>query len=97
MKFTFKTEKKTGLRRICYPPTHFIKFKKVWVGNISDDFNHRIRFMVLKEDKNEDGNPNSDFKWITLKKTFNSIQEAKEWLNQNIELIFKTFKIKTNE
>ena len=93
MKFTFKTEHPTGRYRSFYPSHHYIKFLKKEVGKISDE-DYAIRFMVIKDDILEDGNPNCDWKWIKLKKESSSLQEAKEWLNQNIELLFKKYKIK---
>lgn len=78
--FTFKTEKATGRYRAFFPDSHIIKINKKKVGNITDSRPHKIRFMVIKSDINEDGNPNCSFKWITLKKECETVKEAKEWL-----------------
>jgi hypothetical protein len=82
-KFTFKTVKPTGRYSSFFSDQYLIKFNKVEVGEITDNLPIRIRLKVYKDDLNEDGNPNCSWKWITLKKTFNSIDEAKLFLNNN--------------
>lgn len=96
-KFTFKTEKPAGRWNSFSSSEHYIKFKKQQVGLINPTAPHKIRLQIIKPDINEDGNPNCDWKWITLKKEFTSIQEAKDFLNVNIELIFKTYNLKLLE
>ena len=81
-KFTFKTEKATGRYRSFYNDSHTIRMKKMTVGSITDR-TWQIRLMVVKDDINEDGNPNCEWKWIALKKESASLQEAKDWLNTN--------------
>lgn len=81
-KFTFKTERPTGRYRSFWPEYHKIRFGKTEVGQIIDK-EWKIRLIVMKEDINEDPNDTfCDFKWITLKKEFASLQEAKDWLNK---------------
>lgn len=93
MKFTFKTERSTGRYGSFYPDSHYIKLKKQAVGSITDGVPFKIRLQVTKVDINEDGNPNCSWKWITLKKESQTLQEAKDFLNQNIELILKKYKL----
>ena len=87
-KFTFKTVKPIGKWRAFYDPTYFIKIKKDQIGQIIDQTRGafrskdiKIMFQIIKSDINEDNCPNCSWKWITLAKTFNSVQEAKDWLN----------------
>lgn len=92
-KFTFKTTKPTGKYRCFHKPYHDIKIKGQTIGNI-DHETFKIRLMVIKSDINEDGNPNCTWKWITLSKKSNSIQEAKDFLNEDfvIKTIFEKYK-----
>ncbi len=92
MKFTFKTEKSTGQYSSFFKDDHYIKLKKVEVGNIVDQ-TWQIGFMVVKDDINEDGNPNCDWKWIHLKHKSISLQDAKDFLNRNIDRILKKYKL----
>lgn len=96
MKFTFKTTKVTGQFHSFFNDTHDIKLNKVKVGSIEDK-TWKIRLKVIKTDINEDGNPNCDWKWVTLKKESKSLQEAKDWLNENINIITNKYPlVKTN-
>lgn len=94
MKFTFKTEK-TGSGRYAsfFPDLHHIKFNKVKVGTIGDAPPHRIRLTVKKKDINEDGNPNCEWKWIRLKGEFQSLQEAKDFLNKYLNEINEQYEL----
>jgi hypothetical protein len=73
-KIRFKKEpRETGLASIgAGDPNIDIKVNGKVCGYISHpsafsrDKNIRIRFSVVKDDINEDGNPNSVWKWITL-------------------------------
>ena len=67
-KFTFKTEKPNGKYRAFGTTFHYIKIKGRWVGNISDAYPHYISLQVIKDDINEDGNANCEWKWITIKR-----------------------------
>jgi len=93
-KFTFKTEHPTGSYRSFSNSAYYIKIKRKQVGQIYDKPSTawaresqgdkvRIGFMVFKEDINEDGNKNCSWKWVQLKRTFESVEEAKEWLNSD--------------
>jgi hypothetical protein len=93
MKFTFKTEKSTGRYRGFFSDTHHIKLNKVKCGNIGDDKPFKIRLQVVKQDIMEDGNKNCSWKWITLKKESETLEEAKKFLNDNFEAINKKFTI----
>ncbi len=90
--FTFKTVKSTGRYRAFYLPRHIIKIKKVDVGSIEPE-TFRIRLMVIKDDINEDGNPNCEWKWILLKYVPSSLDDAKEFLNKNFEALNKKYNI----
>lgn len=92
MKFTFTTEHPTGAYRSFYSSSHHIKLKKKKCGLISGK-TLEISLMVVKTDINEDGNPNCTWKWITLAKNSNTLQEAKDWLNDNIASILAKYQI----
>jgi len=91
MKFTFKTENPTGKYRAFFDPHIYIKIDKKVCGTIDSRSPFKIRLMVIKKDLMEDGNENCIWKWIVLKKKSESIKEAKDYLNENIELIRKQF------
>jgi len=42
---------------------------------------------------NGDGNKNCEWRWVRLKKEFNSLDEAKKFLNDNIEEIINRFNL----
>lgn len=93
--FTFKTERSTGRYAAFYPDSHYIKLKGKQVGTIGDKAPYKIRLMVYKADKNEDGNPNCDWKWITLKKESESLNAAKEFLKSAYDSIVEKYKLHT--
>ena len=95
-KFTFKTERPIGRYRSFYPDSIYIKFKGIRCGRIQERFPYKISFQIIKKDINEDKNPNCPWKWITLKKESQSLQEAKEWLNQNIQQILERYELNLN-
>lgn len=86
MKFTFKTDKPTGRYRSFYNDYHHIKLNKKCVGNIADK-TWRINLFVYRDDKPD------DFKVITLMKKPNSLQEAKDFLNETIDAILSKYKL----
>lgn len=92
-RFTFKTDKPTGRFASFEKDYNHIKFNKKDVGTIDDGAPFKIRLMVVKEDINEDGNPNCPWKWIRLKQESKSLQEAKDFLNNNFEVIMKRYKL----
>ncbi len=91
--FTFKTERPTGPYKSFFSATHDIKLKGVVCGSIDDEKPHAIRFMKLKYDLMEDGNPNCAWRWTKLKKDFTSVQEAKDFLKGNFEKITNSINI----
>lgn len=88
-KFTFKTEKPTGKWRSFGKDRYIIKLDGKQVGNITNSPAHIIYLAVIKADINEDGNPNCIFKNIRLKETHLTVEDAKVWLNTNIEDVLK--------
>jgi len=95
-KFTFKTEKPTGKWKSFYNPSHDIKLDRMVCGHI-DPKDFSIRLCIIKDDINEDLNPNCSWKWVTLKKKSSSLQEAKDFLNENFELITSKYRIHKHE
>lgn len=53
--------------------------------------------MAEKADINEDGNPNCTWRWVTLKAKFESLQGAKDWLNENFLLITNKYRFHVRE
>lgn len=88
-KFTFKKQpRETGLAGVGNPhPDTYIKHNKKVVGCISSpnwrtpDNKWRIRLTV------KDENDHCDWKWISLKKTFDTEPEAREFLNKHIDAL----------
>lgn len=93
MKFTFKTTKPTGRWASFEPSHHAIKLNKIEVGCIKDDPPWTIRIQVMKKDIMEDGNPNCEWRWVTFNKDSQTLQEAKDWLNANIDVILEKYKL----
>ena len=91
MKFTFKKEKRDDWDRCSYCT---IKLNKKEVGQIR--YNpygsvEALRFTIVKNKKYDDGNPNCKWMWITLLKMPATLEEAKTWLNLNIDSILKEY------
>lgn len=98
-KFTFKKQpRETGLAAVGNPnPNTDIKHDKKIVGYIASpnwqtpDNQWRIRLMVEDVGDLEVGDglrmPSSGWKWITLKKTFNTEPEARDFLNKHVDAI----------
>lgn len=95
MKFTFKTEEPTGNFKSFYRPMHLIKLNKKEVGTIAPDKPHKIRLTVMKADINEDGNPNCEWKWITLAHKSETLKEAKDFINANADAILNKYHLKS--
>jgi len=91
--FTFKTTKPEGPHKSFHPSQHDIKIKKKIVGYIADAEPFTIHLMVIKKDIMENGNPNCDWKWISLKKESTSLQEAKDFLQENFDPITIRFNL----
>lgn len=91
-KFTFKKVKKEGrYRSFDLTNTTKIKLNKKKVGYISSkgvfkDKQWIIHLMVKKERTTEHPAP---FKWMILKKRCKSEEEARNFLNENFEIINK--------
>lgn len=95
-KFTFKKQKReTGLSGVGYPnPNTDIKFNKKVCGTIcapnwqTEDHKWRIRLAVMKP---EGMSENCDWKWISFKARFDTEQQAREWLQQNVDSLLKKY------
>lgn len=92
-KFTFKTIKPIGRWKTFDNPQHTIKLNGKEVGAIDHESPFKIRLTVLKIDPNENGNPNSTWKWITLNKESESLDQAKEWLNSVRDKIIEKYNL----
>ena len=91
--FTFKTTKPTGRHASFQNSDHVIKIKKKLVGLIADK-TWDIRLMAIKSDINEDGNANCDWKWIRIKYKASSLQDAKDYLKNNFDVINIMYNLK---
>ena len=93
MKVKFKLyEKAKGLMRIAYYKEGcYIIFGKNKIGEITNnrvyDGAFNIKFMIVKTDIMEDGNENCKWKWVTLKKKFSNLDDAKDFVRENWEII----------
>lgn len=83
MAFTFKRTTQRWDRLESYE----IKHKRQFVGQMFHQFmgtDFKIMFRIVKNDINEDGNPNCKWRWMTLKTPqFQNIDEVKTWINTN--------------
>jgi hypothetical protein len=95
MKFTFKKQpRETGLSSIGHPhPNVDIKLDGKVVGSIdaptwaSRNKGWVIRFTVMKDNINEDGNPNCEWKWVQINKEFETENDAREYIKNNSDQI----------
>lgn len=94
IKFTFKTTRPTGSYAWLHKPYHDVLLNKNKVGAIDPEKPYGLTLMVMKADIMEDGNPNCPWKWIRLKKESESLDDAKTFLNENIDAILTSYKIK---
>jgi hypothetical protein len=97
IKFTFKTHRETGSYAWLHPAYNNILLNKENVGSIDDKKPHQIKLMVMKKDIMEDGNPNCPWKWITLKLESETLDDAKTFLNENIDAILTKYTIRIYE
>jgi len=97
MKFTFKTTKPTGPYSSFSNDWNEIKLNKKVVGNIGGQIPFTISLYVMKKDIMEDGNKNCEWKHVRLKKQSETLQEAKDFLNANIEKILQLYTLKQLE
>ena len=96
-KFTYKTEKPTGRFKSFDASHHYIKYKKIVVGTIGHNAPHIIKLQIIKDDIEEDGNSNCEWKWVTLKHKSVDIDDAKTFLNAVIDIIFEKFNLYLEE
>ena len=96
-RFTFKTVKPTGRWKSFDSDEHNIKFKGEEIGWIESEKPYKVHLHVIKDDINSDGNPNCMWKSIKFKPEFESLQEAKEWLNKGVEIILSKYTLATQE
>lgn len=94
-KFTFKKIIPVGYYRSFQTRYSEIKLDKKVVGCIQGGERGEFKIMlhVVKKDIAEDGNLNCLFKNVILKVQFNSEEEAREFLNKNIEKILHKFEL----
>jgi hypothetical protein len=97
IKFTFKTTRPTGSYAWLHKPYIDVLLNKNKVGAIDPEKPYRLRLMVMKADIMEDGNPNCPWKWISLKHESESLDDAKNFLNENIDTVLTKYKIRTYE
>jgi hypothetical protein len=101
--FSFKKDVPVGRYRSFDAQNNYdIKLNRKVVGSIGevrtigpsvkeDEGKFVLRFIVNKKDPMEDKNPNCVWKWITLKRRFESAEEAKQFVLDNAEIIMKQF------
>lgn len=102
MNFTFKKQTRaTGLAGIGYSKESIdIKLNGKICGTISapnwttKDNNYSISLMVLKDQLEEDNNPNCNWKWVIFKFKSESEQECREFLKSNYEIIVKKYNLR---
>jgi hypothetical protein len=97
IKFTFKTHKETGKYEWLHKPYHYVLLNKNNVGSIDPEKPYTINLMAVKKDILEDGNPNCPWKWIHLKHESETLDDAKAFLNENIDAILTKYTIRTYE
>jgi hypothetical protein len=90
-KFTFKTIKPAGKWKSFDEDQIIVKFEKQEVGAIDSQKPHRIMLMVEKGETTNDPNPNCSWKWITLAKESESVEEAKDFLNSIADKVLSAF------
>ena len=99
MKLSFKKDPKpTGLYSVGNPnPDTHIKLDGKEIGVIvppswnSSHADWVIRFMVIKEHIEEDGNTNCSWKWITLKKHFDDELSARNFIKEHKNVLLGKF------
>jgi hypothetical protein len=87
-KFTFKRSKGDSW----HPDTIHIKYEKMVVGQIRDKKPYTIRLQIVKDSAHDDKNPNCTWMWVSLLfNKFETLDEAKEFLNNSRESIHETY------
>lgn len=96
IKFTFKKIINSGHFRAFQKEFYYIKLNGAAVGNIFQGNNYffYILFHIVKNEKNNDRNPNCDWMNIILKRSFSTVNDAKIFINNNAELICKNYQLK---
>jgi uncharacterized alpha/beta hydrolase family protein len=93
---SFKTERPTGRYRSFDSSSHYIKLNKRKIGTIHPD-TWQISLMVMKTDKITDDNRNCPWRWITLKRKSNSLEDAKAWIQTNISRLVENYEFHFGE
>jgi hypothetical protein len=91
--FTFKRVKKqSGLAGIAENERHEIKLRKNIIGEISspmwherEETGYRIGLKTISSSEK------SGFKWVRFKNRWETVEEAKDWLNSNFDEITKKY------
>jgi hypothetical protein len=86
-RFTFKINRSTGPYRSFYPDTVDIKIDKKIVGSITTKNGHlsgHWKVSLCVKD-NSPIRPSMKFRWATLAKECETIDDAKKWLLKNQE------------
>lgn len=99
-KFTFKKHPAlTGLAAVGHSKQSIdCKIKKKVFGTIdaptwrTKDRKWSIRIMIEKDQP--DDNPNCAWKWISYKRRFDEPEEAKQWLQDNIDAIRQKYTLR---
>jgi hypothetical protein len=95
-KFTFKTVKPTGRWKSFDKDYHKIKLNGAVCGDIlKENGKFFIRFMKIKEDIMSDGNANCPWKWVTLKASHATLQDAKDFIVANTSKILNQINLYT--
>jgi len=96
MKFAFKKMKKEGRFRSFQKDVTDIKINKKVVGHITenDDFLYSVSFSVKKQPTKSDP---ATFKWVVLKKKFESEKEARDYIQNCIERIVSQLDIYSHD
>ena len=103
-KFTFKNNRSTGRWASFDPESHLIKLGGHEVGSIGEIASRRavtpeekanvgkfaVRFAVKKEPTTENPAP---FKWVKVKRVFDTADQAKEWVVASAEMVLKDLQL----
>jgi hypothetical protein len=101
--FSFKKYVPEGRYRSFEPHNNYdIKLNRKITGSImevrtlgpdkkEDEGKFLLRLMINKKDPMEDKNPNCSWRWITLKRRFESAEEAKQFVLDSGERLMQQF------
>jgi hypothetical protein len=93
MKITFKTKRPVGRWKYFDHENHYIKLDGIEVGSIDYKPPYYIMLRVIKKESSKSINSSCKWKWIILKKESKNIEEAKQYLKDNLKSISKKWKI----